>query len=164
VSNSERAAAHLATRSKVVGQSCPACHQKLRKPRSYQAHKRYFAMIKAVHFHWPENHPRMFANEEALRKWAQMKAGHYTSKSIDLYGIPALKARLIVEAALEAASPYSEARVLGKSLVIFSPKSVNYDTLGHAEFTALSADVEEIIRQETGLDPERVLSETEQAA
>jgi hypothetical protein len=45
-------------------------------PRSPEQLRRYFAMLRAVHFNWPENHPRQFATVEELRAWVQMKAGH----------------------------------------------------------------------------------------
>lgn len=106
----------------------------------------------------------VFANETALRKWLQMKAGHHTSKSIDLYGIPAKKAQLIVQAALDAAEPYSEARVIGQNLIIFSPKSIDYGSLGHKAFCELNDAVDAVIRAETNLDPDQVLRETEKAA
>ena len=164
MSISARAAASVSAPPQKAGPSCPTCKRPMGSPRSYQQHKRYFAVIKAVHFHWPENHERQFPNETSLRKWLQMKAGHFTSKAIDLYGIPEKKAQLIVQAALEAAAPYSEAVLQGRSLVIMSPKSIYYDTLGHKEFCRLNDEVDGIIKAETGLDPEAVLRETERAA
>jgi hypothetical protein len=149
---------------KDIGTACADCPARNRKPRSYEQHKRYFAVIEAVLSHWPENHPRQFANKTALRKWLQMKAGHHTTKAVDLYGIPATKAQLIVQSALDASSPYSESAVHGRHLVIFTPVSINYDTLGHREFCALNDEVDGIIRAETDLDPDRVLRETEAAA
>lgn len=93
-----------------------------------------------------------------------MKAKHYTTRTLDLYGIPASKAQPLLQAYLDSAEPYSEARVLGNNLVIFSPESINYDTLGHVDFCALNDEVDAVIREETGLDPEQVLRETERAA
>lgn len=163
--NSDRALAGIGHNSRRdVGTQCADCPARSRKPRSYQQHKRYFAMLRAVHFAWPETHERQFANETALRKWVQMKAKHYTTRSLDLYGIPASKARLLLQGYLDNAEPYSEARVLGNSLVIFSPASINYDTLGHADFCALNDEVDAVIREETGLEPDQVLRETERAA
>jgi hypothetical protein len=120
--------------------------------------------MKAMLSHWPESHPMVFANETALRKWLQMKAGHYTTKTIDLYGIHPKKGQLIVQAALEAAAPYSEARVVGNNLVIFSPKSIDYGSLGHKAFCELNDAVDAVIRAETNLDPDQVLRENEKAA
>jgi hypothetical protein len=163
MSISERAIGFASKRSD-VGTLCADCPARSRKPRSYQQHKRYFAMLRAVHFQWPETHERQFPNRTALRKWAQMKAGHHTTKTVDLYGIPMSKARLIVQSALEGAAPYSEAVVQGRNLVIFSPLSINYDTLGHKEFCRLNDEVDGVIRAETGLDPDAVLKGTERAA
>ena len=168
--NSDRAIASVAPGSgkggqrRDVGTLCADCPARSRKPRSYQQHKRYFAVIKAVLSAWPETHPEQFPNKTALRKWLQMKAKHYTTRTLDLYGIPASKARPLLQAYLDSSDPYSEARVLGNNLVIFSPASINYDTLGHADFCALNDEVDAVIREETGLDPVRVLLETERAA
>lgn len=149
---------------KDIGTQCADCPARNRKPRSYQQHKRYFAVLKAVHFAWPETHPMQFANETALRKWLQMKAKHYTTRTLDLYGIPASKAQPLLQAYLDSAEAYSEARVLGNSLVIFSPASINYDTLGHAEFCALNDEVAAVIRDEAGLDADQLLLERGRAA
>lgn len=149
---------------KDIGTQCADCPARNRKPRSYEQHKRYFAVIRAILPHWPENHARQFANELALRKWLQMKAGHYTTHAVDLYGIPATKGKLIVESAFEGAAPYSESAVQGRHLVTFNPLSINYDTMGHREFCALNSAIDEIIEAETGLIPDQVLRETERAA
>jgi hypothetical protein len=158
VSNSAKAL------GKDIGTACADCPARNRKPRSYEQHKRYFALMKATLPHWPDTHERVFANEVALRKWLQMKAGHCTSKAVDLYGIPEKKARLIVEATLAAAAPYSESRVMGRNLVIFTPLSINYDTLGHKDFCDLNNAVDEIIWAETGLNPDQLLQEQGKAA
>ena len=106
MSNAQRA---ILASAKDIGTACADCPARNRKPRSYIQHKRYFALIKAVLHQWPESHERQFPNETALRKWLQMKAGHFTTKTLDLYGIPAAKARPLVEAALDAAAPRSNA-------------------------------------------------------
>ena len=72
--------------------------------------------------------------------------------------------KLIVEASIRAAGSYAEPVLHKDTLVIFRPKSIAFDKMRHLDFCALSDAVEDVIRVETGLDPEQVLREREQAA
>ncbi len=161
---SQRALAGAAPPPERAETNCPMCKRPMGSPRSYQQHKRYFAVIAALFTQWPESHERQFPDEIALRKWLQIKAGHFTTKTVDLYGVPASKARLIVMSALEDAGPYSEAVVQGRNLVTMTPKSINYDRLGHKAFCRLNDEIDAVIFAETGMSGELLLKETERAA
>jgi hypothetical protein len=157
--------ATVAPPAEKTGATCRECGQKMpRIPRSYQQHKRYFAVIRAAFFHWPETHERQFANETALRKWLQMKAKHFTTKAMNMYGLSPKRAQLFAQELLDNSAPYSEAVLEGTRVIIMTPESINYDTLGHKEFCRLNDAVDEIIKAETGLNPEQMLKETERAA
>lgn len=135
------------------------------KPRSIEQHRRFFGLMRALLHHWPETHPRQFADEHELRTWLTMKAGHReVAAQIPLAGVPREKVAVIVEAALRAAGTYALPILHGDAMVIFKPKSIRFSKLPHLEFCALSDAVDVVIRQETGLDPDVVLKETEQAA
>src|SRR3990167_9185933 len=133
--------------------------------RSLQQLKRYFAMIRAVHFNWPETHEHQFSNVEERRKFLQMKAGYYEiGARIPLVGVSKEKAMFIAEAAIRAAGSYAMPHMHGATLVVFVPKSIAFHKLAHKDFCKLNNDIDEIIRAETGLDPDECLREHEAAA
>jgi hypothetical protein len=141
-----------------------AAMRQSRVPRSYQQHKRYFAVIRAAFFHWPEAHERQFANETALRKWLQMKAKHFTTKAMNMYGLSPKRAQLFAQELLDNSAPYSEAVLEGTRVIIMTPESINYDTLGHKEFCRLNEEVDAVIFAETGKTGDEYLREMEAAA
>lgn len=149
--------------------TCHVCgyteHKPGGKPRSIDQHRRFFGLMRALMHHWPETHPRQFADEHELRTWLTMKAGHReVVAQIPLAGVPREKVAMIVEAALRSAGSYALPILHGDALVIFRPKSIKFAKLSHLDFCALSDAVDVVIRQETGLEPDEVLRETERAA
>jgi len=152
-----------------TGTICPVCGFATPKtgidPRSIDQHRRYFAVIRAVFYHWPESHERQFTDETELRKWLQMKAGYREiGAQMPLAGINKEKALLLAEAAIRAAGSYAMPVLHGSTLVVFRPKSIAFNRLSHLAFCELNKTIEDIIRAETGLDPEQVLIEQEGAA
>lgn len=148
---------------------CPHCGVILDEPaksvRSLPQLRRYFGMIRATLHHWPESHERQFASEEELRAFLQMKAGHREiAATIPITGMNKERAVILAEAAIRAAGSYALPVLHGDTLVIFRPKSIAFSKLGHSDFCKLSDEVSEVIRAETGLNPEQVLRETERAA
>lgn len=135
------------------------------KPRSLPQHRRYFSMISAVFHHWPAAHGRQFADREELRAWLQMKSGwREVAAQIPIVGLPRERVKMIVEASIRAAGSYAEPVLHNDTLVIFRPKSIAFDKMRHLDFCALNDAVEDVIRSETGLDPEQVLQEHQRAA
>ena len=49
MSTSQRTASHLSQPAERADPTCPMCKRPMGSARSYQQHKRYFAVIKAVH-------------------------------------------------------------------------------------------------------------------
>lgn len=149
-------------------QHCPDCGCILnggKKPRSLEQHRRYFAVMRAAWMHWPEAHERQFTNAEELRAWLQMKAGHREiGAQIPLTGISKERAMLVVEAAIRGVGSYAMPVIHGDTLVIFKPKSIRFASLSHQAFCALNSDIDAIIEAETGIHPDKLLKETEQAA
>ena len=145
---------------------CPVCGCAIdREPRSLAQLRRYFAMIRAAFHHWPESHERQFASEEECRKWLQMKAGHREiGATIPLTGMSKERAMLLAEAAIRAAGSYAVPVIHGDTLAIWRPKSIAFSKLGHKEACRLFDDVADVIRAETGIDPEEMMRETERAA
>lgn len=137
---------------------CPTCGRTTPgKPRSVEAHRRYFKVVSLAFEHWPENHREApFPDLESFRAWVQMRAGHYTSTSVELDG-DADAAVKAATAALRAAGSYARARVVGDRMIVYRPSSVAFSKLSQSEFNELSAQVEAVIKAEAHLDAEELL-------
>jgi hypothetical protein len=130
--------------------------------RSVEQLRRYFALIRAVYYHWPETHKEQFANENDLRKYLQMRAGHWEIGSkVELGGLSKEQALLLAEAAIRGSGTYAVPRIHGDSLVVFRPRSIAFRNLGHREFCELNEKVSEVIKTETGLDHNELLKDVQ---
>ena len=154
--------------------ACPHCGCKIdgkTKPRSAPQLRRFFAVLRAMFSHWPEDTQFQPESEEHLRKFILIRAGYRETTDIpvtfaeDQPGLTKLTA-LSIEAALKAAGAYAFIRPHpdGGLVRVFKAKSIAFDKMDQAEFNALNDAVETAYAQETGLDPEQVLKQTEQAA
>lgn len=140
--------------------ACPTCGHEVKSPRSLEQHRRFFSVIKAAFTHWPELHEKQFASEDECRKWLQMRAGHReVAARIPLVGIRKEQAVMLAEAAIRAAGSYAVPVIHGSELVIWKPKSIAFDKLGHAAFCELNTTVDEILKTEIGLSGDELLNE-----
>lgn len=144
---------------------CPICESKLPvangKPRSYEQHKRFFALVRQAYLHWPESHQEQFSNEEDCRKYLTMKAGwRDIASKVTLTGIREDKAILLATAVLSGLPKNIGARpVLHKGqLIVWVPRSISYASMPHLEFCALSDAVAEVIEAETGIKIEEMMA------
>jgi hypothetical protein len=152
---------------------CPVCDHEINlkagKPHSLPQHRRFFGIIRALALRfWPETHPRQFDGDEvALRKYLIIRAGsrwREVKARVSLGDLHCDRevAMLIAEATIRAGGSYCIPVVHNNELVVLKAKSVKIhgeDRMPHSEFNALSQAVEEVIRAETGLDPDVVLAE-----
>lgn len=139
---------------------CPHCGADLGndKYRSTSQLRRYFAIIKAAFFHWPDR--LQFSDVEELRKYLQVTAGYKEVSSVtDLGKMSKDMALLIAEAAIKATGNYALPEIHGDTLVVFKPKSISFKKMPHSEFCELSDKVEGLIRSEIGVDADKVLRE-----
>lgn len=141
------------------------------KPRSVEQLKRFFAVLRAMKFHWPEKAEYQPESIEHLRKWALIKAGHRDAVDIEVEWAedqPALTrlAGLAVEAGIKATNGYGFVRPdsNGGRVRVFNAKSIAFDKLDQSQFNRLNDEVERVYREETGLDPDAVLKQSEAAA
>lgn len=151
---------------------CPACGHVLdghAKKRSLPDHRRFFGIIRATHTHWPEAHEFQPDNEEHLRKWLLCKAGYRDVTMIpvefaeDQPGLVRL-ITIAAEAAVKAAGGYAFMRPHGDGIAVFAAKSIAWDKLTQSQFHEIRDAVESVIEAETGLKPDEILKQTEQAA
>lgn len=157
---------------------CPVCEHEINmkagKPHSLPQHRRFFGIIRALALRfWPETHPRQFDGDEvALRKYLIIRAGPRFRTVGARVGLEDLHcereaAMAIAEAAIRAGGDYSIPIVHNGELVVLKAKSVKMtgeDRMMHSEFNALSQAVEEVIKAETGLDPDTILAEFKREA
>ena len=149
--------------------SCPVCDHKFDpvragKPRSLDQHRRYYGMIRAFFFHWPETHARQFTSENDMRIRAQMRAGyHDVAAEIPLVGLPRERALLLVESCLKAAGNYAVPILKGDTMVILKPRSISFGALKHLDACKLFDAVQTVLEQESGLKVEDVLREQHMA-
>lgn len=134
------------------------------KTRSLDQHRRFFGLMAALHSHWPEDHPFQPDNSEHLRAWLLVRAGHHTVKTFHLEGEATEFARLVPVIVATMLGKHAWCRSHGQELHVCVPQSIAFDKLDHKSFCKLNDDVDEVIRVETGLDPDRLLKETESAA
>jgi hypothetical protein len=155
---SERATAGIGHNARQV---CPYCDEQISPPnkrRSVPHLRRYFKMIRAVFDNWPHRHERQFTSWPELRAWLQMKAGHRELVAdLPIVGLHKERATMLVEAAIRASGSYALPVVHGDMMAIYRPKSIAFARLGHLEAVGLFADIEDVIRAETGLDPTQLM-------
>lgn len=141
---------------------CPHCGCEIEarprgKPRSVPQHRRYFALVKAAFSHWPEKHRFKPTSEDHLRKYLQAKAGYHNIRTVDTAGMDATSAIVAVAAALKASDTTHFTSVVGGKFHVVESKSINFDTLPHLAACALFDAVADVIRAETGLEPDEIM-------
>jgi len=135
---------------------CPHCGGDLTppkqgKPRSVPQHKRYFALVKAAHSHWPHDHRFKPMNDERLRKWLQAKSGYAVVKTVDVGSMTKDQAVLAIAAELATADPIHFTSATVDTFYVIESKSIDFNTLPHLEACALFDAVADTIEAETGL-------------
>jgi hypothetical protein len=125
--------------------------EKRGKPRSVPQHRRYFAMIRAAHSHWPESHRFKPINDDRLRKWLQAKAGYAIVKTVDVSTMTRDQAVLAIAAELANADPVHFTSATVSAFYVIESKSIDFDTLPHLSACALFDAVADTIEAETGL-------------
>lgn len=150
---------------------CPHCQCDLDpvkgKPRSLEQLRRFFGVLRAMYFHWPEDCEFQPHSEQHLRKWVLCMAGHRrVVKTLTLPGSnnPARLAAMMEFAEELLEMDHRFGRWKGNTLAIYEAESIAFHKLGQAKFNALNDEVEAVYKAETGLDPDEVLKQTERAA
>ena len=130
------------------------------KPRSIDQHRRFFGLIAAAFHHWPESYKKFQPDSaEHLRAWLLVKAKRRTIKTFHMHDDASDTAALIPIVISMMTGKHSWAWAKGNDLYVCVPESIAFDKCTHAEFCKLNDDVDEVIRVETGLDPEALLRE-----
>lgn len=146
----------ISDRARAKSSHCHHCggqlsSEKRSKPRSVPQHRRYFAMIRAAHSHWPESHRFKPVSDDRLRKWLQAKSGYAIVKTVDVSTMTKDQAVLAIAAELATADPVHFTSATVNSFHIIESKSIDFDTLPHLSACALFDAVSDTIEAETGL-------------
>lgn len=134
------------------------------KPRSIDQHRRFFSLMKAVYDQWPEAHRFQPDNAEHLRAWLLVRAGHHTVHTFSPDGDQDSFAKWVPVIIATMTGKHAWCRAHGSELHVCVPLSIAFDKLEHKAFCKLNDDVDEVIRLDTGLDPDKLLKEAEAAA
>lgn len=148
---------------------CPTCGVDAKSSRSSPDHRRFFGLIAAAFHHWPEAHEFQASDAEHLRGWLLCKAGFCERTSVECalaYDNPsaAKLVALACEGAMRASGGRGFIRVHRDHIVVFTPKSIAWDKIDQKVFNDVRDRVTAVIEQETGLEADRLLKETEAAA
>jgi hypothetical protein len=155
---------------KPIRVTCPQCSYKFDtaksgKPRSPEQHARFFAVVHAAYHHWPEAHETQFGTAEACRYWITMKAGYreVAYRGV-IAGVKLNTAKFIAQIVIGAAKANSVVTVHKNELVIWSPKSIKFASMGHLEFNALNTAVDEVILAELGMTSDELITQHKRSA
>jgi hypothetical protein len=130
------------------------------KSRSIEQHNRFFAIVSALYHQWPERHPFQPDSEEHLRAWLLIKAGHRIIATFDLAGMTPEAINTIPAISVAMFRKHVWAWADGGKLKVAAAKSISIygkEAIGHQEFCKVNDDVESVIREDVGLDPDLLM-------
>lgn len=138
------------------------------RARSPQDHRRFFKLVHSTFHHWPEANAFTPDNAEHLRAFLLIKAGYRDVTIIPCPEYADAKTLQMITtaaaAALKASKTYAFIRPHAGGLAVFAPKSIAWDKLDQSGFNQIRDAVEAVIKQETGMDAQTILEQTEAAA
>ena len=141
---------------------CPHCGVEIEakpkgRPRSVPQHRRYFAMIRALFSHWPEDHRFQPATEEHLRKGLQCRAGRAVVKTVDAGAMTKDQLVAAIAAEIMAADPIHFTSARDDKFFVIQSESIDFDSLPHLAACALFDAVQETAEAETGLKVAKIM-------
>lgn len=118
--------------------------------RSSASHKHYFAIIREAWLNLNEDYAERFANPEALRKWALIKAGYRDERSI----VCASKAEAQrVAAFIKPMDEYALVIVRDATVIVLTAKSQSVRAMGKKDFAESKEKVLAVLAELIGVDP-----------
>jgi hypothetical protein len=132
----------------------------MNKQRSINQHNRFFALVAALYQQWPERHPFQPDSEEHLRAWLLIKADHRIIATFDMTGMTHEAINTIPAIAVAVFRKHIWAWPDGNKLKVAAAKSISIygkESIGHQEFCKVNDNVEAVIREHVGLDPDLLM-------
>lgn len=138
---------------------CPTCPHKDRSP---EEHRTLFGAIGKAFDNWPESHKFQPTSAEHLRAWLLIEVGHCEAIEIEA---DALQMRIVKELVVFLLSgPKARWGRSGDRLVIFRPKSLALEKCSKKEFRVISAEIDKVLKAETGIGVEEYVAEAKRSA
>lgn len=135
---------------------------KITKPRRVKHHRFFFATIANYFENWPVQHSFVPENEEHLRAWATCKAKYYTILGERLHQNDgdALRMADFVEKAMRLnRKKYSFVTIHNGSIVLLTPRSVDWETLDEMAFRPIADSILEVLASESGIPVSTMMAE-----
>lgn len=139
----------------------------VKRPRSPEHHRLFFAVIARAFESWPEAHEFEPGDAEHLRAWLLCKAGYRTTTHYSLAEVPEKRREVIVTTVAAAIGQVLAGRDHAfvtphkDGLAVHVPRSMSFEKLGQKEFNALSEAVFAIIASVLGVEVEKLKKEAE---
>lgn len=145
--------------------SCPCCGynfspDKEGKPRSLKQHRRQWKIFSTAHYHWPVSHTEQFVSVDDLRSWLTVQAGwKKESARIPLVGVKAEYAQMLLSTAFKATDAHAYPEIHKATVVIYTPASISFSNMSHANFCKYCDDIAAIIQREMNVTITELLSD-----
>jgi len=148
---------------------CPECgavFEDKAQRRSVPQLRRYFAICRAAHAHWPSEHEFQPRDETHLRKWLQTRAGRFVvRRTARIESVDPAKVYALLRAFLDGAADNSLFLELHDNRIVeLQALSIDFDALSSSDFSRLKDEVCSVIEAELGIPAGQLLRETERAA
>lgn len=127
---------------------CPHCGRSS-DSRSSPQHRRFFKLIEAAFYYWPDNHDFQPHDKEHLRAYLLVEAKHLGI--LEREGEITERTALEMQAVMRALGKYTRIRPGRDCYFIMYPLSISYGKLKHKEACKVFNDVDEIIRNVIGV-------------
>jgi hypothetical protein len=123
-------------------------------------------MVRATYHHWPQSHLFRPKNEDHLRYWLEVEAGHFTvTKTIRVRKVEPKELADLLTAVLRTSEDDKIFVDADADLIVVKrANSIAYEKLLHLPACRLFDEVSDIIEAETGIKGETMLKEHEKAA
>lgn len=137
--------------------------------RSTQHHRRLMGVIKAAFENWPERANFQPENFNHLRSWLAVRAGHYSTITVNLRENSTVAAMaLTVEQLKDIAhavddEKYPFIKPEADRIVMAIPKTIRFSKMPKSEFTPFAESVEEIIQSILGVSCDELLKNKDKA-
>jgi hypothetical protein len=129
--------------------------------RSKATHNHYFAIIHAAWQNWPENYETAIANEDALRKHALIRTGHYDESACSFASSEDAAAYITM---MTRAVDYAEFSTFEDVVIVRIAKTQKKKLMGAAVFQASKTDVLDFLSAHVGVDVTTLAAEAKKMA
>ena len=135
---------------------------RIMKPRRIKRHRFFFVTVSNYFDSWPTGHAFQPDNEEHLRAWATVKAGHRTilGERLSQDDGDVIRMADFVEKAMRISrEKYSFVTIHNGALVLLSPKSIAFSELDEDAFRPIADSILDVLAAESGIPVGTMIAE-----